>query len=334
MRVVADALAAADLPRGVVATVGNYDGIHRGQRAVLERVRTSASRLSCPAVALTFDPHPLRVLDPDRAPPRLTTDAQRARELSTLGIDALLVVRFTREFAAQPAAEFVRDVLARRLEAREIFVGSRFAFGRGREGTLELLARIGRELGFLAVGVAEVEHGGAPISATRIRAAVAAGAVEEAAAMLGRPYAVEGEVVPGDRRGAELGFPTLNLRADSELLPANGVYLSATRFEGSGERRCGVTNVGVRPTVRAAGGRVVETHLLGFDRRAYGERIEVSFARQVRAERRFGSLEELRGQIARDVESAREYWSRAPCSDRRGGSDETPEPTGLDPASH
>jgi riboflavin kinase/FMN adenylyltransferase len=248
------------------------------------------------------------VLAPERAPRRLTTDAQRERELAAIGLDALLVVRFTREFSELPAERFVRDVLAERFAVREVWVGSRFAFGRGREGTLGLLERMGPGLGFRAVGVPELEQDGAPISATRIRAALARGEVDRAASLLGRPYAVEGVVARGDRRGAELGFPTLNLLPDNELLPADGVYVSAAVFATTGEERPGVSNVGVRPTVEPSGPRTVETHLLGFDREAYGERIEVRFLRRLREERRFPGLAELRRQIGRDVESAREYW--------------------------
>jgi riboflavin kinase/FMN adenylyltransferase len=308
MRVVADALAASGLPRGGVVTVGNYDGVHLGQRAVLGRVLGRARELSVPALVVTFDPHPLRVLAPERAPQRLTTDAQRERELAAIGLDALLVVRFTREFSTLSAERFVREVLAERLAVREVWVGSRFAFGRGREGTLGLLERMGAGLGFRAVGVPELEQDGAPISATRIRAALARGEVDRAASLLGRPYAVEGLVARGDRRGAQLGFPTLNLLPDNELLPADGVYVSAVSFVATGEERPGVSNVGVRPTVAPSGPRTVETHLLDFDRETYGERIEVRFASRLREERRFPGLAELREQIGRDVESAREYW--------------------------
>lgn len=304
-------------PRGAVATVGNYDGIHLGQRAVLERVAARARELGRSALALTFDPHPLRVLSPERAPRRLTTDLQRERLLAGLGIDALCVLEFTRELASWRAERFVREILAGRLALHELHVGSRFAFGRGREGSLALLERLGGELGFRAYGVPELEVGGAPVSATRIRAALAAGRVDEAAELLGRPYAVDGRVVEGDRRGRTLGFPTLNLSTANEILPADGVYVAEADFPELGERARGVANVGLRPTIGRDAAPVVEAHLLDFDRSCYGEEVELRFLARLRGERRFPSLAALTGQIARDVGSAREYFRSAARSDRR-----------------
>lgn len=320
MRVYRDA-AGAPPPRGAVATIGNYDGIHRGQRAVLERVVERARATGVAALALTFDPHPMKVLAPERAPRRLTTDAQRERLLEAIGLDGLVVVPFTPELARTSAEDFVAGLLVGRLAVAEVLVGSRFAFGRGRGGTLALLERLGRELGFAVRGVPELEDGGGPISATRIRAALAAGRVEEAADLLGRPYAVAGTVVRGDRRGRALGFPTLNLATANELLPADGVYVARAELGGAGAGLPGVANVGLRPTIGRDAAPVVETHLLDFDRDCYGEPVELRFLARLREERRFAGLEELRGQIARDVESAREYFSGARRSDQSRASD-------------
>lgn len=311
-------------PRGAVATVGNYDGIHLGQRAVLERVAARARELGRPALALTFEPHPLRVLAPDRAPRRLTTDVQRERLLAGLGIDVLCLLAFDAELASWPAERFVREVLVDRLAIRELHVGSRFAFGRGREGSLGLLERLGGDLGFRAFGVPELELRGGPVSATRIRAALAAGRVEEAALLLGRPYAVDGRVVAGDRRGRTLGFPTLNLATDNEILPADGVYVAAADFPARGERIPAVANVGLRPTIGRDAAPVVEAHLLDFDRSCYGEEVELRFLAHLRGERRFPTLDALTGQIARDVESAREYFRVAGNPDRRSAGAEAP----------
>lgn len=314
-------------PRGAVATVGNYDGIHRGQRAVLEHVVERARATAAPALAVTFDPHPMRVVAPERAPLRLTTDTQRERLLAAIGLDALVVLRFTRELAATPAEDFVTDLLVGWLAVREIHVGRRFAFGQGRRGSLALLERMGRALGFAAFGVAEIEDGGGPVSATRIRTALAAGRVEEAAQLLGRPYAVAGTVVHGDRRGRALGFPTLNLASANEILPADGVYVARTALGPGEEEVPGVANVGVRPTIGRDSAPLVETHLLDFERDCYGAAVEVRFLSRLRGERRFASLDELRGQITRDVESAREYFAGAGRSDRMpdaGGSSRDP----------
>jgi len=295
-------------PRGGVVTIGNYDGLHLGQRAILERVVSRARALAAPSIAITFDPHPLRLLDPERAPVRLTTDAQRERLLDALGLDLLWIVPFTRELAAQPAHEFVRERLVRRLAIREIHVGSRFAFGRGREGDLDLLRRLGAELGFTAHGVPEVEVGGTPVSATRIRGLVAAGRTEEAAALLGRPFAVPGEVVHGDRAGTRLGFPTINLATDHELLPADGVYATRVALP-DGSVRDAVSNVGLRPTLHSGGGRVVESHLFDFAADLYGAAVEVGFLRRLRDERKFSGFNALQQQIALDAAAAREYFA-------------------------
>ena len=317
MRVIREADGERAAPRGAVATVGNYDGIHLGQRAVLERVVARARQLDRPALAITFEPHPLRVLAPERAPRRLTTDLQRLRLLEALGLDALCVLEFTPELASWPAERFVSELLADRFALHELHVGSRFAFGRGRAGSLALLERLGAELGFRSFGVTEVEVRGEPVSATRIRSALTAGRVEDAAELLGRPYAVDGRVVEGDRRGRSLGFPTLNLATLNEILPADGVYVVEAEFPERGERAPGVANVGLRPTIGRDAAPVVEAHLLDFGRECYGEEVELRFLTRLREERRFPSLPALTEQIARDVRSAREYLDAAGRSDRR-----------------
>jgi riboflavin kinase/FMN adenylyltransferase len=324
MRVIRDGGGELTAPRGAVATVGNYDGIHLGQRAVLERVVERARRLGRPALAITFQPHPLRVLAPERAPRRLTTDVQQGRLLAGLGLDALYVLEFTPELASWSAERFVREILAGRLAVHELHVGSRFTFGRGRQGSLALLERLGPELGLRAFGVPELEVGGAPVSATRIRGALAGGRVEEAAELLGRPYAVDGRVVEGDRRGRTLGFPTLNLATTNEILPADGVYVTEADFPARGERVPGVANVGLRPTIGLDVAPLVEAHLLDFDRECYGEEAEIRFLARLRPERRFPSLAALTEQIARDVRSAREYFDAAGRSDRRRAGAEAP----------
>jgi len=304
-----DPTGAPELAAGSVATIGNYDGIHRGQRAVLERVVARAREIGLAAAAVTFEPHPLDVLAPGRAPLRIASDAQRERLLAALGVDLLWILRFDSALAALPAEEFCRDHLARRLGAREVHVGSRFAFGRGRSGDLALLRRLGPELGFEAVGVPEIELDGAPVSSTRIREALAAGRVELAAELLGRPFARGGRIREGHRLGHRIGFPTANLEADAPLLPANGVYAAKLRRAGGEGELAGAANVGVRPTVDGATEPRIEIHLFDFDEELYGEEVEISFWSRIRDERRFDGLEALRAQIARDVEVAREYFA-------------------------
>ncbi len=313
MRVIDDAWRRSDLPRGAIGTIGNYDGIHRGQQAILERVVDCARASGAASAVVTFDPHPLKVLQPESAPPALTTSAQKRRLLAALGVEHLLVVRFTPEVAGTPAERFVSEFLAGRLALGAVFVGRRFAFGRGREGDLGLLERVGRAAGLEAVGVDEVLEDGSPISSTRVRREVAAGRVEEAGKLLGRPFAVEGAVVRGDGRGREIGWPTANMKTANELLPGDGVYATRIRVGARGETRPAVTNVGVRPTVGEGAARVVETHVLGFEGDLYGEEVEVLFERRLREERRFPSLADLSEQIGRDVETAREYFAGDSC---------------------
>lgn len=309
MQVIQDAFRATDLPRGGVVTIGNYDGIHRGQRQVIDGVVARARQLAVPAVVVTFHPHPFAILRPDEVPPALTTAAQRERLLDAAEVDVVLVLRFTRELASLPAEEFVRGFLGERLAAREVHVGSRFAFGRGRAGDLALLARLGDELGFRAHGVEELVIAGEPVSASRIRRATAEGRVEEAATMLGRPYAITGLIVRGDRMGKRLGWPTVNVATDNELLPADGVYCTRVHFPSFPATFDCATNIGSRPTVYENFQRVVEGHILDFSSDVYGERVELSFHRRLREERIFPSVMDLSQQIRRDVEATRQYFT-------------------------
>lgn len=308
MQVVNDAIHGSDLPRGGIATIGNFDGLHRGQRAIVDRVVARARELDQPAIAITFEPHPLAVLRPSAAPDLLVTPAQKERLFEAAGVDSLLRVRFTPEFAQTSAASFVDTFLRRKLALREIYVGTNFVFGRAREGSLALLQRLGGELGFTAHGVEEVVAKGVAISSTSIRQAVRDGRIEEAWAMLGRPYAVEGAVRRGDRMGKRLGWPTINVAPDNKLLPADGVYACRVFFPSYPATFDCVTNIGTRPTIYENYERVMEGHILDFGSNVYGERVELSFLKRLREERIFPSVMELSAQIARDVESTREYF--------------------------
>lgn len=304
MQVIRDALHADDIPRGVVATIGNYDGVHIGQRAVLDLVRERARDLGVLAAVVTFDPHPIHVLRPEIPVPRISTQAQKEALLDEAGIDLVAVIRFTPEFSQIPARSFVRDFLHERLGAREIYVGSRFAFGHRRGGDLSLLQQMGRSYGFDAFAIEEVYLEGEAVSSTRIRRALLDGDVALAARLLGRPYQMTGLVARGNQLGRGLGFPTINVAPDNELIPRDGVYATRVGLPGMATLR-GVTNVGTRPTLYETWDRVVESHILDFEGDVYGERVELGFVERLRDERKFAGMMQLAEQIARDVAQAR-----------------------------
>jgi riboflavin kinase/FMN adenylyltransferase len=292
--------------RAPVATIGNFDGLHRGHRAILDRIRERARATGGESLLITFDPHPLTVLAPERAPRMLTTRRQKLALLDESALDYVLVLPFTMELASVDAEAFVRDDLVEGLGVREIYVGANFNFGRGREGTADLLVRLCAGLGVRAEVVPEVRSLGSPISSSRIRRALLSGEVELARDLLGRPYAIEGKVVRGAGRGAGLGFPTANLQTPNDLVPQDGVYVTLAAVEAA--PRPSVTNIGTRPTFGAAD-RVIETHLL--DPPAgdlYDRPIELRFLARLRAELKFGSAAALVEQVRRDVERAREFF--------------------------
>jgi riboflavin kinase / FMN adenylyltransferase len=309
MLLVHDAFRSTDLPRGGIAAIGNFDGLHRGQRAVLDLVRARAAATGLPSVAVTFEPHPVAVLRPEAAPPRLTTPERKERLLAEAGIDVTLVVRFTPELSQTPARVFVREFLHQRLGLAEIYVGSTFVFGHRREGDLALLKEMGDAFGFAAFGVEQVSWRGERISSTRIRRALAEGRADDAAAMLGRPYALGGIVVRGDRMGQRLGWPTINLQVEEQLVPLGGVYACRVLFPSFPATFECVTNIGTRPTVYENYQRVVESHILDFDSDVYGERVELAFHKRLREERMFPSVMDLSAQIGRDVEATRDFFA-------------------------
>jgi riboflavin kinase/FMN adenylyltransferase len=308
MQVIHDALHAEDLPSGTVVTVGNYDGIHLGQRSVLERVVARAQATGLLSAVVTFDPHPLAVLQPEVAPARITTAAQRARLLEELGVDLVLVIRFSPEFARTPARAFVRDFLHGRIGAREVYVGANFSFGHRREGDVALLQEMGESCGFSTFAVDEVRIDGERVSSTRIRQLVREGKVAEAARLLGRPYGLTGTVARGDRMGQRLGWPTINVVPDSELVPVDGVYAARVYFPSFSSTFDSATNIGTRPTVYENYERVVESHILDFASDVYGEAVELRFYKRLREERIFPSMMDLSAQIRRDVEATRDLF--------------------------
>jgi riboflavin kinase/FMN adenylyltransferase len=292
------------LPGPIYLAIGVFDGVHLGHQAVLGRAVDDAGATGGTAVAVTFDPHPARVLRPDSAPRLLTATAHKARLIRDLGVPWQLVLPFNRQFAATPPAEFIRQLAAASRPLREICVGHAWSFGAGRAGNLQLLEELGKELGFAEVGVPAVEIDGEIVSSTLIRQAVELGDFARAKRFLGRDYTILGTVVEGEQLGRKLGFPTANLSAHNEQFPPDGVYAIEARLDGRTHR--GVANIGVRPTVRERGGeRLFEVHLFDFGETIYGLDLEVSFRRFLRGEQKFASLEELRAQIARDAEAAR-----------------------------
>jgi riboflavin kinase/FMN adenylyltransferase len=304
MEILRDPVDTADLPRRGVVVVGNFDGVHRGHQVLLRGAVERARELGVPAVALTFEPHPERVLRPAEAPRLITTPAQRAQLLERLGLDALVEVGFTPRFAATPAEQFVREYLHRRLQATEVRIGTSFRFGTGRQGDLDFLAALGRELGFAVVGVPPVESDGDVVSSTRVRQEIVRGRVEEAWGLLGRPLFVDGRVYQGERMGRRLGFPTLNTEVENEILPAHGVYITVVHIPSFSNVFPSVTNIGVRPTIYENYKLTVESHVLHFAGDVYREPLRLFFLRRLRDEMVFASGMELVAQIRRDAAAA------------------------------
>ncbi len=295
-------LGPGEFPRSVL-TLGNFDGVHLGHQALLARVVERARALGGAALVYTFHPHPLRVLNPAFCPPRLAAFEDRVARISAAGIDALVWARFDREYAAVEPEDFARDTLAGALGAVEVWVGPDFAFGRGRRGSLDLLGRVGREVGFAVRVLEAFALDGEVVSSTRIRQAIAEGDLETAARLLGRFYALHGPVVHGAARGRGLGYPTANLLPREECLPPPGVYAAWARLGGT--LVPAAVNVGPNPTFGDGAEPTVEAHLLDYAGDLYGAELELQFCARVRDEVAFASAAELVAQIGRDVDRVR-----------------------------
>lgn len=287
------------------AVPGNHDGVHRGHRALIDAALSFARPRELRVVALTFDPHPMFVIAPERAPQRLTTVARRVELLLGAGCDEVHVATFDAAFAAQSPETFVDDVLVHTLHARAVVLGPDFRFGARRAGDVALLEQLGKTRDLEVVPLAPLCEDGLAISSSRVRSSLVQGDVAGAAALLGRVHDVDGEVVLGDQRGRTLGFPTANLRAGEVLLPADGVYAVVARRLGGTSTPVlgGVANLGVRPTVGA--GRSIEVHLFDWSGDLYGAQLRVGFVSRLREERRFGGLDALKAQITQDAADAR-----------------------------
>jgi riboflavin kinase / FMN adenylyltransferase len=299
----------AGILRGTVLTLGVFDGLHLGHQRIMQTVVESARINRAVPTVITFDPHPRAVLHPENAPPLLQTLDQRLAAFEVLGIEQTIVIRFDQNFAAQDAETFLRDIVHERLQAREVFLGRGFAFGKNRGGNIELLRKISRELGFFADEVPEVRLRGQRISSSKIRAFLSEGKVNLARRMLGRPYGVEGQIIHGLKRGRTIGFPTANLKPHNRVVPKYGVYATATLIDGKWRRS--ITNVGVRPTFEDAQNPSIESYIFDFDGDLYGDVLRVRFLHRIRDERKFGGIDALKAQIEKDTRRALDYFSRS-----------------------
>jgi riboflavin kinase/FMN adenylyltransferase len=296
--------------RKVCLAIGFFDGVHLGHQQIIRQTIADATQHDAIALVITFDQHPATVVAPNRAPALIYPLSRKLRTIETLGADALLLIHFDKAFSQQPGEQFIRS-LARDLgKIQSLCVGANFTFGHKRDGNVALLKKLGEELQFKVHGMAAVSLDGKTISSTRVREAIQAGNLDLASQMLGRAYSLTGPVIKGDRLGHQLGFPTANIDATGLALPPNGVY--AARSIVAGKIYSSVMNVGVRPTLQnATPEKRVEVHLLDFDGELYGQELEVIFTEKLRDEKKFGSLTELKEQIAQDISKARSDSSGA-----------------------
>ena len=309
----AAAAAGGEAAAPLAVAIGNFDGVHLGHGALLAEVRARAARLGAQSAVLTFTPHPARLFAPDRAPPLIMSLERRLELIAAAGIDVAIVEPFTRAFASIDAAGFVSDVLARDLRARAVVVGYDFSFGRGREGTTELLRQLGAGASMEVAVIAPVSVAGIPCSSTRIRELVSVGEMGSAARLLGRPFELEGVVARGAGRGRGLGFPTANLAPEGELRPKLGIYAARARvLDGAdaGATHLAALSIGTNPTFTNPGdAATVEAYLLDFEGDLYGRRLRVEVAERLRDERRFESIDALVAQIREDVARVRRVLS-------------------------
>jgi len=291
-----------------VLALGNFDGLHRGHLKIIERVRRGAAEHGGTPMAMTFDPHPSRIVRPDKAPPLLMTKAQRLEALERAGIAAVAVVRFTPELSQWDPETFVRTVLVEWLRVSDVWVGANFLFGHDRSGNFSTLRTLGQRYGFRADKIDPVRYKEFVVSSTRVRRLVAEGRMDEAGALLGHPYYIDGTVVEGKRRGRELGFPTANLRTENELFPPNGVYATTTTIDDIVHPS--LTNVGVRPTFGDTTKTVIEAFVIGFNGDLYGRQLRLGFVQRLRDERKFEDVDALRSQMDADRRRAERLFAQ------------------------
>jgi riboflavin kinase/FMN adenylyltransferase len=291
-----------------VLTIGNFDGVHRGHRALLAQLTAKARDLALPSTVLTFEPHPRELFAPDQAPARLASLRDKFELLAECGVDRVHVLRFNRRLAAFTAEQFVERILVQGLSVRHLIVGDDFRFGKGRAGDFALLQQMGQEHRFAVESMHTVDVGGIRVSSSAVREALAAGNIEHAEELLGRAFVIAGRVMDGKKIGRTLGFPTANIQVRRQRLPLSGVF--AVTVSGiAAQPLPGAANIGVRPTVEAGLKPVLEVHLLDFDEDIYGRHVDVNFLHKLRNEAKFDSLDALKAQIARDVAAVRAHFA-------------------------
>ncbi|WP_312571957.1 bifunctional riboflavin kinase/FAD synthetase [Stutzerimonas balearica] len=292
--------------RGCVATIGNFDGVHRGHQAILARLRERAAELGLPSCVVIFEPQPREFFAPDKAPARLTRLREKLCLLEQQGIDQVLCLAFNRRLRELSAAEFVQAVLVEGLAVRHLEVGDDFRFGCDRAGDFDFLLRAGAAEGFSVEAATTIEVDGQRVSSTRLREVLARGDLQAAQALLGRPVSLTGRIVHGQKLGRQLGAPTANVQLKRRSTPLSGVYMVSLVLDGSPHP--GVANIGMRPSVRSDGQPHLEVHLLDLQADLYGRRAQVVFHHKLRDEQRFASLEALKAAISADIAAARDYW--------------------------
>lgn len=288
-----------------VITLGNFDGLHLGHQKLINMVISDAHQRGAQSVVFTFHPHPLKVLAPNRCPPLLTLYDEKVRLFRNMGIDLLIMAPFTRQLSSLSPEDFVKNILHDLLKVKTIIVGDNYRFGKGRRGNVMMLRSLGQSLGFNVVVVDEVMINGEIVSSTKIRRLLMKGEVEHAAHLLGRPYAITGIVIDGDKRGRQLGYPTANINPDHELIPDPGVYIAHVSISNS--QYNGVVSIGYRPTFNKTT-IAVEAYILDFNREIYGEKLTISFLKRIREEKRFDTVDSLIVQIKEDVELTQEFF--------------------------
>ena len=314
MLVLNDPLRQTDLPRGCVATIGNFDGMHVGHQQIVGGLVERARELGRPSAVITFHPHPLAIVAPDRVPKQILNLAQKEELLRDMGVDAMLVVPFTHEFSRWTADRFIEEFLVAALQVKEVRIGRDFCFGAGREGDLAKLTAAGQRFGFEVLGVGDVKVRGMRVSSSIVRDAIRKGHRRAVTLALGRTFSIDGRVETGRRLGRKIGFPTVNIDPANELYPDGGVYVTTCRFESFDRSFESVTNIGVRPTLYENYARTIESHILDFDSNVYGDTVRLYFHKLLRREQQFRSALELTNQIRQDITRSREYFSRKPGS--------------------
>lgn len=295
--------------RGCVATIGNFDGVHRGHQAILQRLRERAAELQLPSCVVIFEPQPREFFAPDNAPVRLSRLRDKLELLAAAGVDRVLCLAFNRRLRELSAADFVRTVLVEGLGVQHLEVGDDFRFGCDRAGDFSFLEQAGKQFGFSVEDAITIELDGERVSSTRVRNAAQVADFALAEQLLGRPFSISGRVLHGQKLGRQLGTPTANVQLKRRRAPLNGVYLVSVELDGRVQP--GVANIGMRPTVAGDGRAHLEVHLLDFAGDLYGRRLTVVFHQKLRDEQRFASLEALKAAIDADIASARAYWQRA-----------------------